>query len=162
MELKRRALSAKSQHHLQALAALAARADLSGWTFGTFQKLLGRARVYGIGVFDKNDNLYGYLIYDSTSPRCLTVLSLVVDPKMRLFGIGSGLLNYLKNTMREIGETDQIRVVLNEEDLDAQKFLRSFGKKTGDMSLRTSVARNKPRDHYVFVFQDQEKEACVK
>lgn len=157
--MERRGLTT-SQRDLQALAALSARANLD-MTFGNFQKLLGKARVYGVGVFDESGNLHGYAIYDTRSPDRVKIQSLVVDPRMRLQGIGSGLLNYIVKTIKEIGETNELRLVLDEEDLDSSRFLRSYAKNSRT-PLRTSLARGNPRDYYVFDFQVEEEPACVK
>lgn len=160
MRLERRGLTT-SQRDLQALSALTYRADLGRPTVEDFRKNLGRARVYGVGVFDEKEHLHGYAIYDTRSPERVKVHSLVVDPRSRLQGIGSRLLDYLVKTIREIGETKELRLVLDEENLDSSRFLRSYAKNSA-IPLRTSLARGNPRDSYVFDFQVEEEPACVK
>lgn len=160
LKLVPRALKETNLHHIQKLAALDQKSTVHPWTMGAFSKKLSKPRVYGVGVFDQNETLRGYTIYDAATPNELSVVSLLVDIECRRIGIGSGLLDCVRAAMNSIGVTSKFTCYVSEENDDAARFLTSYSK-SRQLNLRTSLIRGEPRDCYHFAFREVLEGACV-
>lgn len=160
MRLKPRTLFSTNVQHIGKLVALDQKSVSRPLTMSTFSKLLGKPKIHGIGVFDENERLRGYVIYDSAETNRLSVVSLVVDRDFLRIGIGSGLLDCVRCAMNSIGESARFICHVSEEDSAAVKFLASYGK-SRNLSTRTSLIRGEPRDVYSFVFQEERSSVCV-
>jgi ribosomal protein S18 acetylase RimI-like enzyme len=160
MRLKPVTLKPSKVEHLSKLVALDQRSVDSPWTMNRFEKVLNKRSVHGIGAFDQNESLRGYVIYDSTEPNRLAVVSLLVDLKFRRMGIGTGLLDCVRAAMNSVGVMAKFHCYTREDDDAAIRFLASY-KEMRKISLQTSLVRGEPRDVYQFVFQEALVESCV-
>lgn len=160
MRLKPVSLVSSNVNHLSKLVALDQRSVDNPWTMNRFEKVLSKRSVHGIGAFDQDRNLWGYVIYDSAEPNNLSVVSLLVDKKSRRMGIGTGLLDCVRAAMNSIGVMAKFHCYVSEDDDAAIRFLTSY-KEMRKISLQTSLVRGEPRDVYQFVFQEALVESCV-
>lgn len=79
--------------------------------------------------------LVGFIIgearaWEFGSPRCGWVFAISVDPKMRLSGIGSGLLEAISARFRDAG-VDRMRTMLSRDNHLLMSFFRSHGMMAG-------------------------------
>lgn len=84
---------------------------------------------------DGAGRLVGFIIgearaWEFGSPRCGWVFAISVDPKMRLSGIGSGLLEAISARFRDAG-VDRMRTMLSRDNHLLMSFFRSHGMMAG-------------------------------
>ena len=163
MRLTPRTLHASSTTDISRLVALDQRSATNPWTMASFARCLGKPKNHGIGVYDSKDALRGYVIYDSSLPGELSIVSLLVDSGFRRIGIGSGLLDCVRAGMNSIGLEARFSVYFPEDDDVLVKFFTSY-KTSRRLYLQTSLVRGgpkEPRDWYCFSFQEALSGVCA-
>lgn len=76
-------------------------------------------------VAERNEEVIGYVVYERTRPR-LTVLNLAVRERSRRLGIGSEIIQKLKDKI-DLHRSMTIELDIRESNLGAQCFARSNG-----------------------------------
>lgn len=91
----------------------------------------------------------GFMIYE-LNRTCITLLDLAVEPAWRQRGIGTALINKLKDKLAR-GRRSQLVVSVRESNLGAQLFLKACGLKAA-IVIRADY-EDTGEDSYVFWYQ---------
>lgn len=102
-------------------------------------KKLSFANTFGI-VFEKDNNIVGYLMYKSLKTK-IKIINMVVHNDFRRIKIGSQMINYLVDQQKE----KDIEAIVDEENLTMQLFLRNH------KFLATEIKKNKDANYYKFI-----------
>ena len=102
-------------------------------------KKLSFANTFGI-VFEKDNNIVGYLMYKSLKTKT-KIINMVVHNDFRRMKIGSQMINYLADQQKE----KDIEAIVHEENLIMQLFLRNH------RFLATEIKKNKDANYYKFI-----------
>lgn len=94
------------------------------WTEDQLATLLKQRTIIGL-VYEVNQQVVGYIIYELYKGS-LTILNIAVDPRFRRKGIGTLLLNRLKEKLRVLGR-QFLDIDSSETCLSAHLFLKYNG-----------------------------------
>lgn len=161
MKVEIRTINPKQVHMLNMLANLDARSMEHPWKLTKFDAELSRKRTHGIGAIDPLGNLLAYAIYDVQMDNSIEIVRIVVSPNHRRMGFGSKLLNTLRNLSRAMQTTSpRICVEVNERNIEAWKFFREYGQRSG-LEFKTYLVKHDPDDYFGFTFHLKEQMACA-
>ncbi len=95
------------------------------WSEKQFLAALRRSRCVGIVVEGEAGEIIGFALYE-LHRHSLEIIDLAIHPNYRRRGIGTELVDYLKQKMVRQGR-ERINVFVSEDSLPAQLFLKRAG-----------------------------------
>ena len=154
-------LNHKQIDTLAKLANLDARAMERSWKLSKFDAELSHKRTHGMGAFDPMGNLLAYAIYDVADDNSILVVRLVVSPDHRRMGFATRLMDQLRALSRMMHSAiPKLVVEVSEDDVEAWKFFREYGRRSG-IDVKTYLVKNNPDDYFGFTFHTKEQIACA-
>lgn len=95
------------------------------WSYDQFESILKNRKIK-IAMVNQEEKPTAYMAFE-IKRREVVIWSLTVKKKDRRRGIGSGLVEWLKSTFREVLRASRITCVVRESDLASQLFFRYNG-----------------------------------
>lgn len=104
--------------------AIEKQSDLEQWTEEDFLRFLRKRTVIGV-VAETELNVFGFMIYE-LHKSMLKVLKLAVDPEYRRQGIGTQMVDRLKDKLSQ-QRRNEIEIDVNERNVSGQLFFAGCG-----------------------------------